>query len=100
MNLPLIAFGLPSGPDLIVIAVLVLVLFGSKKLPVFGRSLGRCLDEFRQVGDEFENELDRHWHFRSRAEPGDHRTSLKMPLILLVAAIVFLLVSLFVQSPH
>ena len=57
MNHPLLAFGLPSGPDMIVICILVLVLFGAKKLPVFARSLGRSMGEFRKAKEEFENEL-------------------------------------------
>jgi sec-independent protein translocase protein TatA len=54
---PLIAFGIPSGPDMFIIAVLVLVLFGAKKLPVFARSLGRSMGEFRKAKEEFEQEL-------------------------------------------
>ncbi len=57
MNLPLLAFGIPSGPDMIVISILVLVLFGAKKLPVFARSLGRSMGEFRKAKEEFETEL-------------------------------------------
>jgi sec-independent protein translocase protein TatA len=36
---------------------LVLVLFGAKKLPVFARSLGRSMGEFRKAKEEFESEL-------------------------------------------
>src|SRR5436190_1997450 len=54
---PLLAFSLPSGPDMIVISILVLVLFGAKKLPVFARSLGRSMGEFRKAKEEFESEL-------------------------------------------
>ncbi len=59
MNTPILAFGIPSGPDMLVIAVLVLVLFGAKKLPVFARSLGRSMGEFRKAKEEFEQELNR-----------------------------------------
>src|SRR5580704_307984 len=57
MNHPTLAFGIPSGGDLIILAVLVLVLFGAKKLPVFARSLGRSMGEFRKAKEEFEQEL-------------------------------------------
>lgn len=40
-------------------AILVLVLFGAKKLPTFGRSLGRSLDEFRRAKEDLERELHR-----------------------------------------
>src|ERR1700755_3417530 len=54
---PLLALGIPSGPDLMILAILVLVLFGAKKLPVFARSLGRSMGEFRKAKEEFEQEL-------------------------------------------
>lgn len=57
MNHPIFAFGIPSGGDMFIIAVLVLVLFGAKKLPVFARSLGRSMGEFRKAKEEFEQEL-------------------------------------------
>ncbi len=57
MNTPIFAFGIPSGGDMMIIAILVLVLFGAKKLPVFARSLGRSMGEFRKAKEEFEQEL-------------------------------------------
>ena len=59
MNTPIILAGLgPLGtPELIIIAVLVLVLFGAKKLPTFARSLGKSMGEFKKARDEFEHEL-------------------------------------------
>jgi sec-independent protein translocase protein TatA len=59
MNHLFFAFGIPSGPDMFVIAILVLILFGAKKLPLFARSLGRSMGEFRKAKDEFEQELNR-----------------------------------------
>jgi sec-independent protein translocase protein TatA len=59
MNIPQIIAGIgPLGtPELIIIAVLVLILFGAKKLPTFARSLGKSMGEFRKAKDEFEREL-------------------------------------------
>lgn len=60
MNTPIIAGIGPLGtPELVIIAVLVLILFGAKKLPTFARSLGRSMGEFRRAKDEFEAELHR-----------------------------------------
>ena len=60
MNTSIIAGIGPLGtPEMIIIAVLVLVLFGAKKLPTFARSLGRSMGEFRKAKDEFEAELHR-----------------------------------------
>jgi sec-independent protein translocase protein TatA len=60
MNHPLIAGIGPLGNmEIVVIAILVLILFGAKKLPTFARSLGRSMGEFRKAKDEFEQELHR-----------------------------------------
>lgn len=61
MTIPhtLAAFGPLGTPELIIIAILVLVLFGAKKLPTFARSLGKSMGEFKKARDEFEHELTR-----------------------------------------
>lgn len=55
----LLAIGPLGTPELIVIGILVLVLFGAKKLPTFARSLGKSMGEFKKARDEFETELHR-----------------------------------------
>lgn len=45
--------------EIFIIAILILVLFGAKKLPTFARSLGRSMGEFKRAKDEFESELHR-----------------------------------------
>jgi sec-independent protein translocase protein TatA len=59
MNAPasLAMFGPLGTPELIIIAILVLVLFGAKKLPTFARSLGKSMGEFKKAREEFEREL-------------------------------------------
>jgi sec-independent protein translocase protein TatA len=46
-------------PELIVIFVIALVIFGPRKLPELGRSLGRGLAEFKHATNEFQQTLDR-----------------------------------------
>jgi len=53
----ILAIGPLGTPELIIIAILVLVLFGAKKLPTFARSLGKSMGEFKKAKDEFEREL-------------------------------------------
>jgi sec-independent protein translocase protein TatA len=43
-----------GGPELIIVLVIILVLFGGKKLPDLARSLGRSLGEFKKGKDEGE----------------------------------------------
>jgi sec-independent protein translocase protein TatA len=53
---PIMAFGMPSGPDLIILLVIVLVLFGAKRLPDLARSLGQSVNEFKKAKEEFDKE--------------------------------------------
>jgi sec-independent protein translocase protein TatA len=46
-----------AGPDLIIILVIILVLFGAKKLPELARGMGQAVKEFQKAKDEFSDEL-------------------------------------------
>ena len=46
-----------GGPDLIIILLIILVLFGAKKLPELARGLGQAIKEFQKAKDEFGDEL-------------------------------------------
>lgn len=52
-------FGPIGGPELILILVLALLLFGPRKMPEIGRMVGKALAEFRSVTTEFKSTLDR-----------------------------------------
>ncbi len=51
-------FGSIGMPELIVIFVIALIIFGPRKLPELGRSLGRSLSEFKRASNELRNTLD------------------------------------------
>jgi len=57
MNIFAFGFGNLGGPDLFIILLIVLVLFGAKKLPELARSLGQSMNEFRKVREEIDKEL-------------------------------------------
>lgn len=57
MNNVYLALGPLGTWEMVIIAGLVLVLFGAKKLPTFARSLGKSLGEFKQAQQEFQSEL-------------------------------------------
>jgi len=46
-----------GGPDLIWILLLILLLFGAKKLPELARGMGQAIKEFQKAKDEFSDEL-------------------------------------------
>jgi sec-independent protein translocase protein TatA len=45
------------GPDMMVILLIVLLLFGAKKLPELARGMGRAVKEFGAARDEVEREF-------------------------------------------
>jgi sec-independent protein translocase protein TatA len=53
----LLAFMNIGGQELILILLLVLVLFGAKKLPELARGMGQAVKEFQKAKDEFNDEL-------------------------------------------
>jgi TatA/E family protein of Tat protein translocase len=46
-----------AGPDMIVILLIVLLLFGSKKLPELAKGMGRAVKEFNAARDDIEKGL-------------------------------------------
>jgi sec-independent protein translocase protein TatA len=46
-----------GGMDLIWILLLILLLFGAKKLPELARGMGQAIKEFQKAKDEFTDEL-------------------------------------------
>jgi sec-independent protein translocase protein TatA len=46
-----------GGPDLIVILLIVLVLFGAKRLPDLARGMGQAMKEFQKAKDDLSHEL-------------------------------------------
>jgi len=58
-------FGNLGGPDLIILLLIILVLFGAKKLPELARGMGSAIKEFQKAKDEFTDEL----HSAGKTDP-------------------------------
>lgn len=77
MSLPL-ALGMPGWPEMIFIALIVVLLFGAKKLPELARGLGQSLGEFKKARDEFEREVHKstaELQVKEPAEKQPHQSS-------------------------
>ncbi len=51
-------FGNIGFPELLIILAIALLIFGPKKLPEVGRSIGRALREFRKTSDEIKGKIE------------------------------------------
>ena len=51
-----IGFGIPSGPDLFILLIIVLILFGRDRLPGVAKSLGESIKEFKKAMHELERD--------------------------------------------
>ena len=45
-------------PEVTVILILALLIFGPKKLPELGKQLGKTLKSLKKASNEFQNEID------------------------------------------
>jgi TatA/E family protein of Tat protein translocase len=51
-------FGPLGVPEMLLIFVVALLLFGPRKMPQIGRSLGRAIGEFRRASNEFKRTIE------------------------------------------
>ena len=58
-----------GGPEIAIIFLVVLLLFGAKKIPELARGLGKSMGEFKRARDEFEDEIKRAEYEAKTDEP-------------------------------
>lgn len=68
MKTELLAFLNLGGPEMAIIFLIVLLLFGAKKLPQLARGVGKSIGEFQKARDEFEGEIKRAGNEASSSE--------------------------------
>ena len=68
-------FGSIGGPELLLILTVAFRLFGPRRLPEIGRSLGRAVSEFRRATHEFRTGLEREIELEKVQDARDALTS-------------------------
>ncbi len=70
-------FGTLGGPEILLLLVLALIVFGPRKLPEIGKSMGKMLAEFRRASNDFRRTIEdevghEHASCSETALPGQH----------------------------
>lgn len=64
----LILISMPGGGELIIILVIVLILFGAKRIPEIAQGLGKGIREFKKSVKDVQSEIDIDEETRSKPE--------------------------------
>lgn len=62
-------FGSIGMPELIIIFIIALIVFGPRKLPELGRSLGRSLTEFKRASNDLRSTLEEEIRVEDKPSP-------------------------------
>ena len=72
-------FGSIGMPELIIIFVIALIIFGPRKLPELGKSLGRSLNEFKKASNDLQNTLEQEIKLEEQKEQREKETTARAP---------------------
>jgi sec-independent protein translocase protein TatA len=68
--------GMPGGPELLIVLLVLVLLFGANKIPKLARSTGQAMGEFQRGRQEIEDELEKLENPpEADAEPNAERTT-------------------------
>ena len=58
MTQTLLGFAMPGGWELVIIVLVIILLFGAKKIPELARGLGKGIREFKDASKEIKSEIE------------------------------------------
>jgi Tat protein translocase TatB subunit len=70
-------FGSIGGGELLLILVLALLLFGPRRIPEIGRTIGKTLTQLRRATQEFRSGIEREVEVEKLREAGDAMRSIR-----------------------
>ncbi|HJO17460.1 MAG: TatA/E family twin arginine-targeting protein translocase [Vicinamibacterales bacterium] len=72
-------FGSIGMPELIIIFVIALIIFGPRKLPELGRSLGKSIGEFKRASNDLRNTLEEEIRVEDTRAPEPKKSETPIP---------------------
>jgi sec-independent protein translocase protein TatA len=72
-------FGSIGMPELIIILVIALIIFGPRKLPELGKSLGKSINEFKRASADLQNTLEQEIKLEEQKEKDTDRAASPSP---------------------
>jgi len=72
-------FGSIGMPELIIIFVIALIIFGPRKLPELGRSLGKSIGEFKRASNDLRNTLEEEIRVEDSRTPESNKSETPTP---------------------
>lgn len=67
--------GIPAGPELLIILLVLVLLFGANKIPKLARSTGQAMGEFRKGREQVEEEISEMQKEEMESESGEENES-------------------------
>jgi sec-independent protein translocase protein TatA len=55
---PVMLFGMPNAGELVITLLIIVVLFGGKKIPELAKGLGQGIRQFNEAKDGIKNEIE------------------------------------------
>jgi sec-independent protein translocase protein TatA len=77
--LELAMFGSIGMPELVIILVIALIIFGPRKLPELGKSLGKSINEFKKASTELQNTLEQEIKLEEQKDEKSRAASVTPP---------------------
>lgn len=50
---------MPGGFEIVIIVMIILLLFGAKRIPELAKGIGQGIQEFRKASDDIKKEIDK-----------------------------------------
>ncbi|MDP4680024.1 MAG: twin-arginine translocase TatA/TatE family subunit [Cyclobacteriaceae bacterium] len=54
----ILAIGMPGGWELVIIVLVIILLFGAKKIPELAKGIGKGIREFKDATKDIKSEID------------------------------------------